>query len=59
MEALKKNIKVTKIAELEAEMKAYMDETTRMKLQLEEVMRSKDTFADPEELKVIEERFQQ
>jgi hypothetical protein len=31
MEALKKNIKVTKIAELEAEMKAYMDETTRMK----------------------------
>ena len=31
LESLRKNIKVTKIVELEAEMKAYMDETTRMK----------------------------
>ena len=30
-----------------------------MRHQLEEVIRSKDTFADPQELKIIEEKFQQ
>ena len=59
VDALKRNIKNTKIAEIEVEMKMYMDECTRLRHQLEEVIKSKDTFADPEELKVIEEKFQQ
>jgi len=45
---LKKNIKNTKIAEMEVEMKMYMDECTRLRHQLEEVIKSKDTFADPD-----------
>lgn len=40
-------------------MKMYIDECTRLRHQLEEVIKSKDTFADPEELKIIEEKFQQ
>ena len=36
-----------------------MDECVRLRHQLEEVIRSKDTFADPQELKIIEEKFQQ
>ena len=59
IELLKKNIKSTKITELEVEMKMYMDECTRLRHQLEEVIKSKDTFADPEELKLIEEKFAQ
>lgn len=47
IESLKRHIKSTKIAEIEVEMKLYMDECTRMRQQLEEVIRSKDTFADP------------
>ena len=35
-----------------------MDECVRLRHQLEEVIRSKDTFADPQELKIIEEKFQ-
>ena len=57
IEALKRNIKSTKISELESECKMYMDECTRLRHQLEEVIKSKDTFADPEELRVIEEKF--
>jgi hypothetical protein len=57
IEALKRNIKSTKITEIEIEMKMYMDECTRLRHQLEEVIKSKDTFADPEELKIIEEKF--
>lgn len=38
-------------------MRQYMDECNRLRVQLEEVIRSKDTFADPEELKLIEDRF--
>jgi len=34
-----------------------MEECTRLRQQLEEVIKSKDTFADPEELKLIESRF--
>ena len=58
-ESLKRNIKSTKIAEIEVEMKMYIDECTRLRHQLEEVIKSKDTFADPEELKLIEDKFQQ
>jgi uncharacterized protein YlxW (UPF0749 family) len=57
IEALKRHIKSTKIAEIEVEMKLYMDECARLRGQLEEVIRSKDTFADPQEVRMIEERF--
>jgi hypothetical protein len=59
VEALKRHIKSTKFAEIEVEMKLYMDECARLRAQLEEVIRSKDTFADPQEVRMIEERFQQ
>jgi chromosome segregation ATPase len=59
IEALKRHIKSTKFAEIEVEMKLYMDECARLRAQLEEVIRSKDTFADPQEVRMIEERFQQ
>lgn len=42
---------------MEVEVKMYMDECVRIRQQLEEVIMSKDTFADPEELKMIEEKF--
>lgn len=58
-EAYKRNIKSTKITEIEVELKIYMDECTRMRRQLEDVIKSKDTFADPEELRAIEDKFQQ
>jgi hypothetical protein len=32
---------------MEVEMKLYIDECGRLRHQLEEVIRSKDTFADP------------
>lgn len=54
---LKKNIRSTKITELEVETKLYSDECIRLRHQLEEVIKSKDTFADPDELKAIEEKF--
>ena len=44
---------------MEVDVKLYMDECVRLRHQLEEVIRSKDTFADPQELKIIEEKFQQ
>ena len=59
VEALKRHMKSTKFAEIEVEMKLYMDECARLRAQLEEVIRSKDTFADPQEVRMIEERFQQ
>jgi len=59
IETLKRNIKNTKLQEADIELKTYVDECSRLRLQLEEVIRSKDTFADPEELKIIEEKFQQ
>ena len=58
-EILRRNVKNTKMAEMEIEMKMYADECTRLRHQLEEVIRSKDAFADPEELKAIEMRFAQ
>ena len=36
-----------------------MEECARLRQQLEEVIKSKDTFADPQELKIIEQKFQQ
>lgn len=59
IERHKRNIKVTRLAEIEAEIKVYMQECARLRIQLEEVIKSKDTFADPQELKMIEEKFKQ
>jgi len=59
IDQLKRNIRSTKLNEIEIEMKVYVDESTRLRHQLEEVIKSKDTFADPEEMKIIESRFQQ
>ena len=39
-------------------MKLYVDECTRLKHMLEEVMRSKDPFTDPTQVLRIEEQFQ-
>ena len=47
IERLKKNIKSTRLNEVEAEVKLYMEECARLRHQLEEVIKSKDTFADP------------
>ena len=55
IEALKKNIRSTQLQEVEVEIKIYIDECARLRQQLEEVMKSKDTFADPVELKTIQE----
>lgn len=57
VEALKKNIRCTRLSEIEVEIKMYMEECARLRNQLEEVIASKDTFADPQELKIIEEKF--
>jgi len=59
IDALKRNIRSTKLSELEVENKLYADECARLRHQLEEVIKSKDTFADPQELKLIEQKFQQ
>ena len=59
IEALKRNIRSTRLQEIEVEVKVYMEECAHLRHQLEEVIRSKDTFADPQELKIIEEKFQQ
>ena len=47
IEALKKNIRCTRLTEIEVEIKMYMEECARLRQQLEEVIASKDTFADP------------
>ena len=47
VERLKRNIRSTKLTEVEAEVKIYMEECARLRHQLEEVIKSKDTFADP------------
>jgi hypothetical protein len=56
---LKKNVRTTRLSEMEVENKMFMDECTRLRHQLEEVIKTKDTFADPEEMKIIEAKFQQ
>lgn len=55
---LKKTLKNTKLQEFEIEMKLYVDECTRLKHMLEEVIRSKDPFSDPSQVARIEEQFQ-
>ena len=57
IQRLRMNMKNTKIAEMEVEMKMYMDECTRLRQQVEEVIKSKDAFADPEQLRKIEDKF--
>jgi len=47
LKTLRKTLKATKLEEFEIEMKLYVDECTRLKHMLEEVMRSKDPFSDP------------
>ena len=47
VELLKRNIKNTRTHETEIEIKIYMDECMRLRNNLEEVIKSKDTFADP------------
>jgi hypothetical protein len=47
VELLKRNLKNTRTHETEIEIKMYMDECLRLRSSLEEVIKSKDTFADP------------
>ena len=57
LELIKRNMKNTKQQEMEIELRAFAEECQRLRGQLEEVIKSKDTFADPDELKAIEQRF--
>lgn len=45
--------------EVEVEIKLYIDECSRLRKQLEDVIRSKDTFADPQELQIIKAKFEE
>ena len=47
IEGLKRNIRSTQLQEVEVEIKVYIEECARLRKQLEDVIRSKDTFADP------------
>jgi hypothetical protein len=42
IEAMKRNIKITKISELDIEIKTYRDECIRLQRMLEDVIRSRD-----------------
>ncbi len=57
LDLIKRNMKNTKQQEMEIELRAFAEECQRLRGQLEEVIKSKDTFADPDELKAIEQRF--
>ena len=57
-ELLKRNIKGTKLMEMEMELKTYADECVRLRHTLEKVMESKDPLSDPNEIAQIEEQFQ-
>jgi hypothetical protein len=59
IDVLRRNNRSTKLQELEVEIRVYIDECARLRNQLEEVIKSKDTFADPNELKMIEQKFKQ
>lgn len=54
---LKRNIRNTRVSEQEIEAKTYANECIRLRTTLEEVIKSKDTFADPQELQIIEAKF--
>lgn len=56
---MKRNLKNTRTHETEVEIKMLMDECVRLRSELEQVIKSKDTFADPQELKIIEGKFKQ
>mmetsp|Transcript_28977 Transcript_28977/g.27932 ORF Transcript_28977/g.27932 Transcript_28977/m.27932 type:complete len:216 (+) Transcript_28977:280-927(+) len=49
--ALRKNIKVTRMGEIELEMKMYIDECQRLRGKLEEVMQVRGPQTDPQEVK--------
>ena len=55
---MKRSMKTSKNQEMDVELRSYIEECQRLRGQLEEIIKSKDTFADPEELKMIEDRFQ-
>ena len=59
IDLLKGNIRNTKTYETEQEIQIYMEECLRLRASLEEVIKSKDTFADPRELELIEQSFKQ
>lgn len=56
---LKKDIKSTRLSELDLELRTYMDECLRLRHLLEEAMRSKDPLADPQQMANIENQFNQ
>jgi hypothetical protein len=56
---IKKNFKSTKIAELDTELRSYMDECMRLRLLLEDTMKSKDPMTDPDQMAKVEQQFQQ
>ncbi|CAG9333196.1 unnamed protein product [Blepharisma stoltei] len=56
---LKQNIKSTKGAEMEIEIQAYIDECTRLRHHLEELMRQKDSPQSLQEASILEEKFKQ
>ena len=56
---LKRNIKNTKIGEVEVEVQAYIDECTRLRHHLEEIMRQKDTPQAAQNFNVDEQNMQQ
>ena len=55
--SLKKDIKSTKLTELDLELRTYMDECLRLRHLLEEAVRSRDPLADPEQMANIENQF--
>lgn len=59
VDGLKRDIKSTKIQELDLELRTYMDECMRLRHMLEENMRSRDPLADPQQMAEIENQFQQ
>ncbi len=54
---LKKNIKSTKLGEIEIEVRMYADECTRLRHMLEETLRAKNPLGDPEELAALQDQF--
>ncbi len=55
---LRKNIKVTKLQEMETEMKMYIDECTRLKHLLEDILQQKG-LPGQEDINALEQKFNQ
>jgi hypothetical protein len=51
---LKRHIKSTKLHEQEIEMKMYIDECTRLRHMLEEVVKNRDPMLDPENIASVQ-----